>query len=190
MLLFLSPPSPSPPPPPPPSSLFSLFSFFPPTSLPLLPFFPPTSLSFPPPSQRDYDKAELECQRYRTLYDNAKQEVGGVAESWETTVSIILSSSSLCTSLLHTPPSYTHLPPTLPPLLPPPHISLPSSTSSFTPSFTPSHTPSHALLHSLPSPPHIAFSRDYKVLRAVKECREGAQGSGGKGLCASGCLCY
>jgi hypothetical protein len=25
--------------------------------------------------QRDYDKAEEECQKYRTLYENLKQEV-------------------------------------------------------------------------------------------------------------------
>lgn len=28
-----------------------------------------------PPLQRDYDKAEQECQRYKTLYDAAKEEV-------------------------------------------------------------------------------------------------------------------
>ena len=27
------------------------------------------------PLQRDYDKAEQECQRYKTLYDAAKEEV-------------------------------------------------------------------------------------------------------------------
>ena len=26
-------------------------------------------------TQRDYDKAEQECQRYKTLYDAAKEEV-------------------------------------------------------------------------------------------------------------------
>ena len=36
-----------------------------------------------PPTQRDYDKAEQECQRYKTLYDAAKEEVRSITVTLE-----------------------------------------------------------------------------------------------------------